>query len=774
MSLPTPLARLVPLGVCIAALAHGTHSDACADPVPRRAEVTIHTTTRRVRRAHVMPGEWVLVSSHRGLQMPFSFEGETDVAFQKHGACIYRLKDGKEGALLGVRLGTSTGRPELRSAIKRGTSPLTIWCAVEPAIADVPPLPPGRYYALSAGHVSDLRPVAALRNLSALKVSCAPGLADLSPLARLSNLESLWLCCLDSPDLSPLAALADLTVLHLVCDGKLVDISPLARLQKLRALKIHGARNLANIAPLAALRNLRVLELAGCPNIADIAPLAALTDLTWLDLHGCRRIADLAPLRRMAHLASLDIGDCPQVADLRQIAGLGRLEALDLSNDVSVRDLSPLATLTKLTKLNLLGCTSVHDLWPVREMLQRRPLDVAVDVRLRDQLACVQQAVPSTITVATNGKHIMSVHKPPDHPGEIEPWVNIADGCPSPERLAARGPHCLLYPVHTHKTGSVLHFEWHGPRVLLSVDRGATRLAGVVANSPDGLTTLTEVVQQSNAPLIIWSDARSIECLPPLPAGRHFTLVLMGLGTPLEPLAKVRNLTGLHIQSCASRSADLAPLAHLTALRTLVLRAGPRLTSLEHLARMTRLSSLRVRLAPTVRDLAPLSALAHLRTLQLSCAAPADLAPLATLRDLQALTLEGPLGPNAITTIGKLSRLQVLALHPTGTLSDLAPLAKLTGLRALSLVGCKPLADLRPLAALDGLEVLALRACRRVADITPLTALPKLKRLHIHACDSITDADTLLTLEQRGVALDLDSLLRRQLEMLRERPCQTK
>jgi hypothetical protein len=303
----------------------------------------------------------------------------------------------------------------------------------------------------------------------------------------------------------------------------------------------------------------------------------------------------------------------------------------------------------------------------------------------------------------------------------------------------------------------------------MSVDRGPRRLAGVLATTTEGRAALSRALVQTRGPLVVWADTASAPFLPPLPEGSDVTLVLIGLGVPLDALSRTRNLAGLHVQACGTRASDLRPIAHLTGLRTLVLPTGPRVTSLRRLARMRQLTELSIALSDSVDDLSPLAGLTSLHTLHLDCATAPDLTALGALPRLRSLSLAGEISGGRLRGLDRLTRLECLSLKWRGGPVDLAALARLRNLRVLRLADCRNVGDLHPLGTLGNLEVLSLSDCGRVVSIAPITRLPKLRSLQLDLCDSIGDIEGLRALERRGVQLTLDSLLRRRLDAARDR-----
>jgi hypothetical protein len=348
--------------------------------------------------------------------------------------------------------------------------------------------------------------------------------------------------------------------------------------------------------------------------------------------------------------------------------------------------------------------------------------------------------------------------------------VNILGRTVTPPPSCDRRLQRLCYPLGDCPPGTVLDFQWEGPEVSLSVDRGPRRLVGIVATGAAGRAALSRALVRARRALVVWADATAVETLPPFPEGAEVTLVVTGLGVPLSALARTRNLSGLHVRSCAASESDLRAIAHLTSLKTLALPTGPRVTALKHLAGMSRLQSLSLSLSEDVVDLRPLAALAQLRSVHLTCGRAPDLRPLAGLPHLRELSLAGDINGTRLKGLGGLRNLQSLALEWHGNPADFAQLARLRRLRSLHLSSCRNIARLEPLGALANLEVLSLRDCDGVTDISPVARLPQLHALELDLCDSVADFEALLALERRGVRLSLDSRLRRRMDAARQAP----
>lgn len=729
-----------------------------AEPPAQRSDLTVYPTSKRPRERHVFPGEWMVISSQRGLWMPHLYDGDNTLVFRKRGPEVFVVHECGTEDVAGVRLGSLDGRIELRGAIKLGITPLTIWCYAS-GLPDVPELPPDRYYAVSVQGLSDLRKLEHLHRASALKLDCTQAVTTLAPLAAFQNLESLWLAGANPADLRPLAGLRKLRVLRLEACPRVSDLAPLAGLKDLRVLEVDGCERLTDLTPLTQLPNLSILTLRRCPAVLDITPLARIRSLTTLALVGMPFVTDLTPLRHLQALTSLDLAGCPDLRDLTPLAGIDTLEAVSLQSCPSLTDISPLSSLARLTRMEILDCPRVTDLWPLRRAA-RHSERFSVDWRLRDQLSSVQQATPGGVTLLMDGLYASSVALPPEMPGEDHGWGNILSRSVVPDpALGIKGGY-LPYPACTHPPGTVLDFSIEGPRVYLRREQGPRQLIGVIACSRTGVNALAHAVADGTSPLIIWADSASLRSLPALPPGRDYTLALLGLRASIEPLAHVNNLSALFVAHSGTEATSLAPLAHLTGIKTLVLRDTPRVDSLKHVARMTNLTHLDVTLTSSVRTLEPLKNLTHLQTLRLSCPRQLDFTPLATLPALRHLELETGAACADLSSLAALKGLESLALDASGAQAELGFLAALPQIRSLRISDTEKLSDLSPLADLRALEVLILRSCARLQTLRPLTALPKLRRVDIADCAKAGDVLTLETLRRRGVELTLDYRLR--------------
>ena len=205
----------------------------------------------------------------------------------------------------------------------------------------------------------------------------------------------------------------------------------------------------------------------------------------------------------------------------------------------------------------------------------------------------------------------------------------------------------------------------------------------------------------------------------------------------LRELRHMTNLKTLHLNISASEITDWSPLGELTQLEQLQLvcssdRAALLEMDLSFLEGLTELRSLSI----TVRCSRSADYLTMI----------ADLSPLAGLKKLQSLSLDGLTDVEDLSPLAGLTELETLSLRGAeydpravsydviGPVSDLSPLAGLTKLKSLSLLGLQTAQSLEPLGGLTSLQELYL--CTRLERgdaLAPLGALTSLQILELYA-----------------------------------------
>lgn len=227
----------------------------------------------------------------------------------------------------------------------------------------------------------------------------------------------------------------------------------------------------------------------------------------------------------------------------------------------------------------------------------------------------------------------------------------------------------------------------------------------------------------------------------------------------LEAYAKqITDLTGLqhaiNLESIGlndNQVVDLTPLAQLTALKTLSIVRN-KVSDVRPLTGLTQLRLLEIS-ANHINDVRPLAGLVQLSRLIMSSNQVSDILPLKGLKNLRTLYLNhNQITDAALTLLAEFPELLTLELS-ANQIHDIAPLAKLTGLNALTLTA-NPISDLTPLAGLTQLNRLSLGGCH-ISDITPLKELKDLQLLGLPS-NQISDITPLEGLKNLRV-LSLDN-----------------
>lgn len=204
---------------------------------------------------------------------------------------------------------------------------------------------------------------------------------------------------------------------------------------------------------------------------------------------------------------------------------------------------------------------------------------------------------------------------------------------------------------------------------------------------------------------------------------------------------------------------DLQDLQYMVNLTYLDLESNVDVTDISAVAHMPYLENLRLR-GTSVKDLSPLEGLTELRQLQFGDAVwdtPVDLTPLATLTNLDYLSLPASMAPTDLSPLGELTNLTGLSFDGSngnnGWISDLTWLSKLSKITQLYI----PVGDLASLKGLEGvtsLTELNLYGSMNLTDLTPLQNLTKLQKLNLTANGNSGD----IVLEDLSVLSGLTNL----------------
>ncbi len=183
---------------------------------------------------------------------------------------------------------------------------------------------------------------------------------DLTGIKSAVNLEELWISENPISDLSPLAGLKNLIGLGAWDNPNISDLSPLVKLPKLRWLDF-GRFPAPDFSPLADIKSLRRLTFHN-GGIEDLSQLAGLTQLTILDIAYNSTTPDLTPITKLTNLEKFVANSCG-ISDITPLAALTKLKHLDLHRN-SISDVSPLAKLVNLEMVKLYG-NLISDISPL-------------------------------------------------------------------------------------------------------------------------------------------------------------------------------------------------------------------------------------------------------------------------------------------------------------------------------------------------------------------------------------------------------------------------
>ena len=607
-------------------------------------------------------------------------------------------------------------------------------------IADVAPLSDLTaltHLDLNGNEIADVAPLSGLTALTALGLGYNK-VADVTPLAGLTALSrSLFLSGNQIADVAPLAGLTALTRLFLG-GNQIADVAPLSGLTALTRLELYG--NDVDVAPLAGLTALTWLDLAAS-EIADVAPLSGLTALTWLDLSG-NDVADVAPLSGLTALTSLELSG-NEIADVAPLSGLTALTSLGLGYN-QIADVAPLASLTALTELDL-RYNQIADVAPLASLTALTELDLRYN-QIADVAPLASLPTLRELSLASNGMVDVSSLSGLTALTELDLRYNqIADVAPLASlptlrelNLASNGM------VDVSSLSGLTALSW-----LELYNNDIEDVAPLLAN--DGLNSGDYVGLKGNP-------------LGPISRDTHIPMLLeRGVDARFTRIPGLPEMPDIELQKASVRALLAAWADDFTDLR--ILDASGRgiddLTGLEGAVSIRRLFLDRNNIA----DIAPLAELGSLFALSLSRNNTIeDWSPLAGMGSLRVLALDG----NSIRELPPLpSGVRYLYLSDN-FLSDISSLADIRNLYDLD-VSANSIATLAPLAG-KSLGFLHVHD-NEVADISPLN-FGRMRELHmrnnaVRDISPLLNAERLLMADVRRNPLDDDALA--VLDTLRER-----
>jgi Leucine-rich repeat (LRR) protein len=173
---------------------------------------------------------------------------------------------------------------------------------------------------------------------------------------------------------------------------------------------------------------------------------------------------------------------------------------------------------------------------------------------------------------------------------------------------------------------------------------------------------------------------------------------------------------------------DITPLSGLTNLKKLQIIDCPNIKSLEPLSGLTKLKELFIFDCPNIKSLEPLSSLTNLECLTITHNKGYDYSALASLRQLERLSISKDLDPIDLKHLGRLRFLKTLYFgngsDPEKKIMNIHELQDLVNLENLIIIDINDL-DISWASSLRNLTTLELSSCT-ISDLSPLVNLPNL------------------------------------------------
>lgn len=181
-------------------------------------------------------------------------------------------------------------------------------------------------------------------------------LEDISCLKYAENLETCYLNNTNISDLTPIAGLKNLKRLYIYNDEKIADISALKNLTQLAILNISGTK-VTDITSLATLKNLERLDISKT-DITNISAIGNLKDLKWLNMNDTK-VTDISALESTTALRYF-LAKNTGISDITPLCMAEYLHNVFLDNCSNVSTITPLYELENLKYLSVAG-TKVSD-----------------------------------------------------------------------------------------------------------------------------------------------------------------------------------------------------------------------------------------------------------------------------------------------------------------------------------------------------------------------------------------------------------------------------
>lgn len=181
-------------------------------------------------------------------------------------------------------------------------------------------------------------------------------LEDISCLKYAENLETCYLNNTNISDLTPIADLKNLKKLYINDDEKIADISALKNLTQLAILNISGTK-VTDITSLATLKNLERLDISKT-DITNISAIGSLKDLKWLNMNDSK-VTDISALESATALRYF-LAKNTGISDITPLCMAEYLHNVFLDNCSNISTITPLYELENLKYLSVAG-TKVSD-----------------------------------------------------------------------------------------------------------------------------------------------------------------------------------------------------------------------------------------------------------------------------------------------------------------------------------------------------------------------------------------------------------------------------
>ena len=181
-------------------------------------------------------------------------------------------------------------------------------------------------------------------------------LEDISCLKYAENLKTCYLYNTNVSDLTPIAGLKNLKRLYIYNNEKVTDISALKDLTQLTILDISETK-VTDITSLATLENLERLDISET-DITDISAIGNLKDLKWLNMNDSK-VTDISALESATALRYF-LAKNTGISDITPLCMAEYLHNVFLDNCSNISTITPLYDLENLKYLSVAG-TKVSD-----------------------------------------------------------------------------------------------------------------------------------------------------------------------------------------------------------------------------------------------------------------------------------------------------------------------------------------------------------------------------------------------------------------------------